>query len=191
MNWLSWIFSGFIATLALSAMLATSQGLGLTRMNVPYMLGTVVTADRERARLYGFIAHILNGWAFSILYVLIFEDLHMVSWWFGMLIGLAHALFVLTVGMMLRPSIGAPRLYGTQLWIPNAAFHLLVPRCLWGHTWIALSFTLRQPRLCRFHPNRQDNPNEPSATAHATRPVDLARLHPPRLDHQRPAATAD
>lgn len=105
MNWPSWIFSGFIATLALSAMLATSQGLGLTRMNVPYMLGTVVTADRERARLYGVIAHFLNGWAFSILYVLIFEDVHMISWWFGLLIGLAHALFVLTVGMIVLPTI--------------------------------------------------------------------------------------
>jgi len=125
MNWPSWIFSGFIATLALTAMLVTSQGLGLTRMNVPYMLGTVVTADRERARLYGFIAHILNGWIFSILYVLIFEDLHMVSWWFGMLIGLAHALFVLTVGMMLLPTIH-PRM-ATERHGPTAVRQLEPP----------------------------------------------------------------
>jgi hypothetical protein len=36
---------------------------------------------------------------------LIFEDLHMVSWWLGMLIGIGHALFVLTVVMMLLPTI--------------------------------------------------------------------------------------
>lgn len=105
MNWGSWIFSGFIATLALSAMLATSQGVGLTRMNIPYLLGAVLTHDRDRARLYGFAAHILNGWAFSVLYVLIFEARHTVSWWFGLLIGLAHALFMLTVGMMLLPTL--------------------------------------------------------------------------------------
>lgn len=105
MNWPSWILSGFVATLALSALLATSQGLGLTRMNIPYMLGTVITHHRERARLYGFFAHILNGWAFSILYVLIFQARHMVNWWFGLLIGLGHALVVLTVGMQLLPSL--------------------------------------------------------------------------------------
>ena len=105
MNWSSWFFSGFIATLVLSALLATSQGIGLTRMNVPYLLGTIITADRERARLYGLVTHILNGWAFAILYVLVFEDVHMVTWWLGMLIGLGHALFVLTVIMMMLPTI--------------------------------------------------------------------------------------
>ena len=105
MNWHSWIFSGFIATLALATLLATSHGLGLTRMNFPYMLGTVVTADRDKARLYGFLAHLLNGWVFSLAYVFIFESRQMVNWWFGLLIGLAHALFVLTVGMSLLPTL--------------------------------------------------------------------------------------
>jgi hypothetical protein len=50
MNWGSWILSGFIATLALSALLVGSQGLRLTRMNVPYLLGTIITPERERAR---------------------------------------------------------------------------------------------------------------------------------------------
>jgi uncharacterized membrane protein YagU involved in acid resistance len=105
MNWESWIVSGFIATLALSTLLVGSQGLRLTRMNVPYLLGTIITPERERARLYGFLAHLLNGWAFSFLYAYIFEVRHMVNWWFGLLLGLAHALVVLTVGMSLLPSI--------------------------------------------------------------------------------------
>jgi len=105
MNWGSWILSGFIATLALSSLLVGSQGLRLTRMNVPYLLGTIITPERERARLYGFLAHLLNGWVFSFFYVYIFEARHMVSWWFGLLIGLAHALVLLTVGMSLLPSI--------------------------------------------------------------------------------------
>jgi hypothetical protein len=105
MNWESWILSGFIATLALSTLLATSQGLRLTRMNVPYLLGTIITPERERARLYGFFGHLINGWIFSLLYVYIFEARHMVNWWFGLLLGLAHAMILLTVGMTLLPSI--------------------------------------------------------------------------------------
>jgi hypothetical protein len=105
MNWESWIVSGLIATIALSALLTASQGLRLTRMNVPYLLGTIITPERERARLYGFFAHLLNGWFFSFFYVYIFEARHMVNWWFGLLIGLAHAVFLLTVVMSLLPSI--------------------------------------------------------------------------------------
>ena len=105
MNWPSWILSGLVATLALSALLATSQGLGVTRMNIPYLLGTVITADRDKARLYGFAAHVLNGWVFSLLYALIFQAVHQVNWRLGLLIGLGHALLVLTVGAQLLPSM--------------------------------------------------------------------------------------
>jgi uncharacterized membrane protein YagU involved in acid resistance len=105
MNWSSWILSGFVATLALSTLLATSHGLGLTRLNIPYLLGTFVTPDREKARLYGFVAHLLNGWVFSLLYIFIFQSTHLANWWLGLLLGLAHALFSLTVGMSLLPSL--------------------------------------------------------------------------------------
>jgi hypothetical protein len=105
MNWESWILSGFIATLALSALSVGSQGLRLTRMSLPYLLGTIITPDRDRARLYGFFAHLVNGWVFSLLYVYIFEAVHMANWWFGLLLGLAHAVVALTVGMYLLPSI--------------------------------------------------------------------------------------
>jgi hypothetical protein len=105
MNWESWVLSGFIATLALSTLLVGSQGLGLTRMNVPYLLGTIITPEREKARLYGFLGHFVNGWFFSLFYVYIFQTRHMANWWFGLLIGLAHGLFILTVVMTLLPSL--------------------------------------------------------------------------------------
>jgi hypothetical protein len=112
-NWTSWLLSGFVATLALSTMLATSQGLGLTRMNLPYLIGTVVSPNREKAKVYGFAIHLINGLIFSILYILIFETTHMANWWFGTLIGLAHALMVLTVGMSLMPGLH-PRMASEQ-----------------------------------------------------------------------------
>jgi uncharacterized membrane protein YagU involved in acid resistance len=136
-NWGSWLLSGFVATLALSTMLSLTQGLGLTRMNLPYMIGTFVTPDREKARLYGFLLHIVNGWAFSILYVLIFEALGNSSWWLGALLGLAHALFVLTVGMSLMPGFH-PRMASEQHG-PNATRQLEPPGFL------ALNYGYRTP----------------------------------------------
>ena len=54
MNWSSWLLWGFLANLVLTTVNAAAQGLGLTRMNFPYMLGTMLTPDRDRAKLYGF-----------------------------------------------------------------------------------------------------------------------------------------
>ena len=105
MNWQSWALSSLVATLALSTSLALSQGLGLTRMNIHYMLGTIVTTDRDRARLYGFFIHLVNGWLISLLYVFIFEARQMANWWLGALLGTAHALFVLTVLTSLLPGL--------------------------------------------------------------------------------------
>lgn len=137
MNWPSWLFSAFVATLALSTMLSLSQGLGLTRMNLPYLLGAAFTADREKAKFYGFFIHLLNGWVFSIFYVLIFQARHSVSWWFGALIGLFHALFVLTVGMSLMPGMH-PRMASEQQG-PTASRQLEPPG------FMALNYGYRTP----------------------------------------------
>ncbi len=73
MNWGSWLLWGFVATLALTTVMAGSQGLRLTRMNIPYMLGAMFTPSRDRAKLIGFGVHVLNGWLFSLLYVAAFH----------------------------------------------------------------------------------------------------------------------
>lgn len=125
MNWASWLLSGFLATLALSTLLAASQGFGFTRMNLPYLIGTFVTPEREKARFYGFLLHLVNGLIFSILYVLLFQAVHMANWWFGALLGLAHALFVLSVGMSLMPGIH-PRMASEQHG-PNSSRQLEPP----------------------------------------------------------------
>ncbi len=113
MNWTSWLLSGFLATIALSTMLSLSQGLGLTRMNLPYLIGTFVTPQRDRAKVYGFLVHLVIGLFFSIFYVLVFEARHMANWWFGALLGLAHALTILTVGMSVMPGMH-PRMASEQ-----------------------------------------------------------------------------
>jgi hypothetical protein len=104
-NWGSWLLWGFVATMVLTTMQAGGQGIGLTRMDLPYMLGTMVTPDRDKARVYGFVLHFLNGWAFSLLYVLAFQQWGACGWWRGTLIGLVHAAFVLTVVLHILPGM--------------------------------------------------------------------------------------
>ncbi|MFL5320241.1 MAG: hypothetical protein ACJ790_11340 [Myxococcaceae bacterium] len=105
MNVGSWLLWGFIATISLTLVTVSGQQLRFTRVNLPYLLGTLVTADRSRARLYGTLLHLLNGWVFSIVYVLVFEALGRATWWVGALGGLIQALFVLAVAMPVMPGV--------------------------------------------------------------------------------------
>lgn len=151
MNWSSWLLWGFSATIVLT-MSAAAQGIGLTRMNIPYMLGTMLTPNRDKAKLYGFVLHVAAGWLFSLIYVLIFESLGVAGWWRGGLIGICHALFVLTVVVELLPGLhprmaseqkgpgrakhaGAAWLPCAALWTSNAARGRTFPLGFRGDAW--------------------------------------------------------
>ncbi len=113
MNWSSAIFWGLAATLVLTSLMAGSQGLGLTRMNIPFMLGTMFTPDRDRARVLGFLMHVALGWIIALFYALAFQNLGQATWWLGAMIGLLHALFVLVTVMPLVPGVH-PRMASEQ-----------------------------------------------------------------------------
>jgi hypothetical protein len=113
MNWSSWLIWGFAATIVLTTVSAAAQGVGLTRMNLPYMLGTIFTPDRDKAKLYGFGMHMAMGWGFSLIYVFLFQALSAAGWWRGAIIGLVHAFFVLVVMMALMPGVH-PRMASEQ-----------------------------------------------------------------------------
>lgn len=105
MNVGSWLIWGFGATVVLTTILAASQGLGITRMNIPYLLGTMVSPDRDRAKVLGIAIHMVNGWLFSAVYVLAFHVWGGPAWWKGALIGVTHAGFVLVVLMAALPGM--------------------------------------------------------------------------------------
>jgi hypothetical protein len=101
----SWLVWGFAGTVVLTTILAGSQGLGLTRMNIPYLLGTIFTPDRERAKIYGILLHLVNGWLFSLVYVAAFHVTHLFTWWFGTAVGCVHGAFVLAVALPALPGM--------------------------------------------------------------------------------------
>jgi hypothetical protein len=112
-NWGSWLLWGFAATVVLTTVMAGGQGLGLTRMSLPNILGTMFTPSRDHAKLIGFGVHLGNGWVFSLIYVTTFHALGKATWWLGGLIGLVHAAFVLSPGMRILPGLH-PRMASEQ-----------------------------------------------------------------------------
>jgi uncharacterized membrane protein YagU involved in acid resistance len=137
MNGGSWLLWGFVATVVLTTVMSASQGLHLTRMNLPYMVGTMFTPGRDRAKVIGFAVHLVNGWLFSLLYVAAFHAWDRATWIDGAAIGFVHASFVLTVGMRLMPGIH-PRMASEQQG-PTVARQLEPPGFL------ALNYGYRTP----------------------------------------------
>jgi hypothetical protein len=113
MNWNSWLLWGFVATVIETTISAATQRLGITRMNLPYLLGSAFTPDREKAKLYGLGLHVFFGWAFSLVYILIFQSLGAAGWWRGTIIGILHALFMLVAVMAVLPG-AHPRMASEQ-----------------------------------------------------------------------------
>ena len=137
MNLRSSVLWGFVGTVFLTGLMSGSQGLGLTRMSLPFMLGTMFTPDRDRARLVGIGVHLLNGWLLAAIYAAAFHSWRRATWWLGTGIGLVHGLFVLLVVMPLMPGLH-PRM-------ANEQYGPTVVRQLEPPGFLALHYGVRTP----------------------------------------------
>jgi len=97
MDWAGWAVFGLIATTALTAAMIAAQLLGLTRLDLPLLLGTILTENPDRARVAGFFIHLGVGQGFALGYALFFVLLGRATWWLGGLLGLLHSAVALTV----------------------------------------------------------------------------------------------
>lgn len=105
MDWTGWALFGLAATSALTAVMIAAQLAGLSRLDLPLVLGTVITADPDRARVAGFFIHLGVGQGFALGYAATFALLGRATWWLGGLLGLLHVAVALTVLLPLLPGV--------------------------------------------------------------------------------------
>jgi hypothetical protein len=104
-DWGGWAVFGLVATAGLTAVMIGAQLSGRTRLDLPLMLGTMATADPDRARVAGFAIHLAMGQVFALFYAAGFAALDNSAWWLGACFGAAHALVALAVLVPLLPGI--------------------------------------------------------------------------------------
>lgn len=102
---LSLVLWGLVATTAMASILQMSQGLGLSRMSLTFLLGSAVSGNRSRASVIGFVLYLAGGWLFAFLYFLFFESIGIGTWWIGAILGLVHGLFLLVCVIPLLPFV--------------------------------------------------------------------------------------
>ena len=111
---------GFIGTLVLTTALRTANELGLTRIDLPFLLGTAVTRDRARAKALGYLMHLAAGELFALAYYAIFAATETSGWAFGALLGLLHGIVSATALVnILLPAVH-PRM-GNELTAANSS----------------------------------------------------------------------
>lgn len=104
------IAGGALGTVVLTTLLRGASETGLTRMDIPFLLGTAFTADRTRAKALGYALHFVTGLGFALLYYLVFAAIHESGWALGAVFGLVHALFAGTVLVNILLPLVHPRM---------------------------------------------------------------------------------
>jgi len=84
---------GLVGTIVLTSGLRLSQELGLTRMDIPLLLGMIFTERRGPASVIGYVVHFANGLIFSLIYAAVFLATDHAGWLFGLGLGAVHAAF--------------------------------------------------------------------------------------------------
>lgn len=97
MDWGGWAVFGLAATVTLTGVMVGAQLAGLSRMDMPLLLGTMLTDRPDLARFLGFLMHLVNGQLFALGYAGAFTVLDSSSWWLGALFGLWHGVAALTL----------------------------------------------------------------------------------------------
>jgi hypothetical protein len=82
-----------VGTLVLTTGLRLAQIAGLTRMDIPFLLGTAFSENIRRAQAIGYAVHFVNGLLFALGYWLVFAAVDQAGWVFGGALGAIHAAF--------------------------------------------------------------------------------------------------
>lgn len=104
---------GLAGTFVLTTTMAAASELRLTRVDIPFLLGTAVTVNRTAAKVVGYFLHFVAGLVFAVIYYAFFSALGRSGWLLGAAFGLAHAIFASTVLVnvllpAVHPRMGTP-----------------------------------------------------------------------------------
>jgi hypothetical protein len=104
------LIGGLAGTFILTTVLRAASELRLTRIDLPFLLGTALTADRQRAKLVGYLLHFVVGLLFSLAYYVGFVGLGRAGWLLGTGFGLIHGLFAMTALVNILLPVVHPRM---------------------------------------------------------------------------------
>jgi uncharacterized membrane protein YagU involved in acid resistance len=99
MNIFGSIIAGLLGTLVMTLLMYLAPKMGLLKMDIIGLLGTMFTTSEGASRVIGTLAHLMMGVIFAIVYALLWTlGLGNSIWLWGLIFGAIHG--VIAVGMM-------------------------------------------------------------------------------------------
>jgi hypothetical protein len=125
------LVAGAVATTVLTTVIRAGSELGLTRMDLAFVLGTAFTENRTRAKAIGYACHFAIGLLIAFGYAAVFVVVGRSTWWLGAIGGAIHALFVSTVLVnvllpVVHPRMGTPDTAANQVALLEAPGFLML-----------------------------------------------------------------
>ncbi len=98
--WWQALVAAAVATLVMTALMWMAASMGMTRMDMSLMLGSMFRRDTDAARRIGLPIHFLNGLAFGLVYALVWWALDpepSSAWWIGLIFGAVHGMVAIVM----------------------------------------------------------------------------------------------
>lgn len=104
MDFISAIIAGILGTLVMTAMIYVAPMLGMPKMDIIGMLGTMFTPNTGTATIVGIVAHFMMGAVFALIYALLWSlGIGTPNWLWGLIFGAVHGvLAMITMPMMTK-----------------------------------------------------------------------------------------
>ncbi|UGY92010.1 hypothetical protein [Streptomyces gobiensis] len=112
---------GLVGTLVLTTALRTAGELKLTRMDIPFLLGSAFTTNRTRAKALGYLLHFAAGLLFALGYYVLFLILGQSGWMLGAMFGMVHGMFAGTALVNILLPLVHPRMATPLTSAPDVA----------------------------------------------------------------------
>lgn len=135
MSILGAIFAGLIGTVVISIVMAMAPKMGMPKMDIVGMLGTMFSETGNRT--LGWLMHLMMGVVFALVYAFLWSvGVVSLSWLTGLLFGVVHWLIVglmMAVIPMMHAGIRSGRVAAPGLYMTNSGGAMAFMGGLVGH----------------------------------------------------------
>ncbi len=117
MNIVGAIVAGLAGTAAMTVLMYLAPMMGLPKMDIIGMLGSMFTSNKGTATILGLVTHFMMGAFFAIIYALLWSlGIGSPTWLWGLIFGAVHGVVaIVTMPLMARMHPRPPEMEGGML----------------------------------------------------------------------------
>ena len=114
MNVLGAIVAGLAGTAVMTVLMYVAPMMGMPKMDIAGMLGTMFVSKRQTAMILGMIMHFMAGVIFALVYALLWSlGLGSATWWWGLIFGAVHGIIaIIMIPIIMRMHPREPEMAG-------------------------------------------------------------------------------